>query len=213
MKQVVNDTQVEINGSIRSLKYAKGGQGYYLEILERIDDQMRAMLSHHGKVLFVRLDFHLYDYTPDNETYSNYIRRLRKWLLGNGHKRLGYVWAREQAAAKSQHYHSVFMLNGNLNRHPYHLIEKAEYYWQEWDLGTVYTPENSYKLVNRDDEESFNFFYKRAAYLAKVGSKGKKALPSNDYSSSRIKVYQIQQIPRAREDAYGMLQSLTNKLG
>ena len=54
--------------------------GCYAEILEAIIRELVAMLSIHSKVLAVRFDVSLHDYTSDNEVISRFLKSLRRWI-------------------------------------------------------------------------------------------------------------------------------------
>jgi hypothetical protein len=179
---------VELHNKVLSLPNSKKEKGYYLPILERIDGQLAAMLSHHSKVLVIRLDLHVLDNPDTNEQVSAFIRRLRKWTDQKGHKRLGYVWCREQHKSDKPHYHLVIILNGNITCHPHNVIKAVMRYWKDWDIGTVYTPKHCYYLVKRDDQKAYDAVIWRTSYLAKVHSKDKSNPATNDYSTSRIKL-------------------------
>lgn len=173
------------------------GQGCYVEMLEAIGSQLSAMLSHHSRVLVVRLDFHLYDYTEANAQMSCFVRKMKKRLKQRyGLLRVGHVWAREIEKAKQQHYHLVFMLDANTVKHPGRVISLCEDVWQGWNHPKPYTPENCYKVIGRNDIEGFGVVFRRLSYLAKARGKGYKGKTANDYSTSRIKHKQAGELGR-----------------
>ena len=181
-------TQVEINGQAFTLPYSKGGKGHYYEILQKIVDQTDAMLSHHCKVLIFRIDLHLYDDTDNSEQLSRFFRRLKKGMKPWGHKRIGYIWCREQDKAGKPHYHLAVIVNGNINQNPYYLVQQARYYWEEWQIGTIWQPENSFYRLPRNDMNVYQEVFDRLSYLAKVDTKGHKPNSANDYGGSRIQL-------------------------
>ncbi len=101
--------------------------------------------------------------------------------------RLGFIWCREQEHSHAQHYHCVFILDGNKTRHPHRHIEQIEGLWEERQLGSVYTPKNCYIVLKRGDDEAYQRLFDRLSYLAKVATKNLRAPATNDYSTSRIK--------------------------
>lgn len=162
-------------------------QGCYVEILERTKQQLDAMLSHHCKVLVLRLDLSVNDYTPKNEIISKFIRKARKKFEAQyGFTRMGFIWAREQEKAKKQHYHFALIVDANKVRHPHRMISICEGIAEAWEL-RLFTPKHCYYQIKRGDEIAYQKAYHRLSYLAKTRGKGYKAHSANDYSSSRIK--------------------------
>lgn len=190
MKKIIMKDTVSIDNDMLSIQVSPERQlGSYLEILESMHGQMRAMESYHSRVLVVRLDFHLNEYTDNNKPMTEFFQKLRKRMKKQypEHTRMGYIWVREKERAKQQHYHVGLLLNANVIRHPAKFIELCEAIWQEMNHPKPYTPENAYYTIKRDDYTSFAEAFYRLSYLAKV--RGKKYRPAtvNDYSASRIK--------------------------
>jgi len=164
------------------------GQGCYFEILEAIDNQLTAMLSHHSRVLVVILGFHLRNYSKTNQLMSNFIRKIKKCLKRKyGLLRVGHIWGREKHTVDNQHYHVAFLLNGNDVKHSSKIIEHCEKIWIDLGQPKPHTPEHCFYLVNRDNPQEYNEVFYRLSYLAKKRGKGKKPKATNDYSASRIK--------------------------
>lgn len=186
MKKVVNGS-VTVNGYPLQLGPGKAHRGHYLEILQASADQLDAMLSHHSKVLVLRVDFHLNAATTDNAPMSDLIRRFRKKLARQGFKRLGFIWCREHASGQAQHYHAAFIVDGNKCRHPHNLIKRIQAEWEWRELGRVYVPTNCYYLVRRDSPHSARKALARLSYLAKVDTKQRRGASTNDYSASRLR--------------------------
>lgn len=177
-----------INGRSFDLPASKQGKGHYLPILEAVVEQLDALLSYHSKILVFRQDLRLYDGTDTNDPMSTLIRRYRPWLRRRGHKRLGYIWCREQDTSDAQHYHSAFILNANNTRHPKYHINQIEHYWEILGNADARTPKNCYLVIKRGDNTAYQQAFKRLSYLAKVATKDKRDKATNDYSASRIKV-------------------------
>jgi len=167
-----------------------GGQNnrYYREILAAIKSQMDAMLSHNARVMFLRIDLHAREYSPDNVPLSRFMRKMKKRLTKDyGFTRIGHIWAREQETAKQQHWHLVLLLDASKVRHPKYVIELIEQIAERWDWPKPYTPENCYAIIRRDDADAYGKAFKRASYLAKERGKGHKAKAANDYNRSHIR--------------------------
>jgi len=186
LKKVVRATSISFDDTILGINGNKK-QGCFVEILARINEQMKAMLSHHCKILVVRFDLHVENYTPDNRIMSSYIRKIRKKLIAHyGFRRLGFVWVREVERAKKQHYHIALFLDGNKAQNSRMTIAICETVAKSWDL-FLYTPKNCYYRISRDDQMAYQEAYLRLSYMTKERGKGYKANRANDYSTSRIK--------------------------
>ncbi len=157
-------------------------------MLKAMKGQLDAMLSFRSRVLVVRLDLHVSEYTGDNRKVSRMLSKLKRWLLEQYQmSKVGHVWVREQERAKKQHYHLALMLDGRLVRHPSKVIKWVEQYWEFRNDPKPYTPRSCYTMVTRRDEESYNKAFYRLSYLAKDRGKGYKDVTANNYSVSRLK--------------------------
>ncbi len=162
--------------------------GCFIEILEQIKQQLDAMLSHHSRIMVVRFDLHTSTCTADNRLLSSFIRKIRKKLKSYyGLTRVGFVWAREQEKAKSQHYHLALFLDANKVRFPKMVLGLIEDIWQSWGQPKPYTPKRCYYLIHRGSVDKYQDAFYRLSYIAKQRGKGYKAKSTNDYSTSRIK--------------------------
>lgn len=187
-KHIVLNTEINLGGQVFNLPAAKAGKGRYVEILTALKNQLDAMLSYHCKVLVLRFDLHLNEATTDNALISRFMRKLRKRIsVKFGINRFGFVWVREQACAKTQHYHLALYLNGNQLRHPHNMLLLIEDIWQRWGQPKPHTPQNCYYLLTRVDKQAYEAAFARLSYLAKVDTKGSRADATNDYSASRLK--------------------------
>ncbi len=161
--------------------------GSFKEILCAIKSQMDSMLSHHSRVLLLRMDLHVHDYTESNLIMSNFLRKLKK-KLRTRYKlaRVGHIWARETETTNQQHYHLAIMIDAHKVKHPHKVISTIEEIWLGWDLPKPYTPRNCYRVIHRSDASAYQEQFYRLSYLAKLRGKGYRAKTANDYSSSRI---------------------------
>ena len=165
--------------------------GCYVEILEAIIRELVAMLSIHSKVLAVRFDVSLHDYTSDNGVISRFLKSLRRWIERNYNSKLGYVWVREHDTAKKQHYHFLVIVNGDKAclASAYKIFERAEKIAeiQQQHISRIWRCKDN-TMVRRGDTKAFGKVIERGSYLAKERTKGKhKGVYSNNYSGSEIK--------------------------
>jgi len=179
---VIGDRSYGINTS--NNKYA-----CYTGILNAMHGQMQAMLSHHNKVIVVRVDLHCDKYTPCNTELSRLMDKVRKRLYSHYKcTRFGYLWVREQERSKSQHYHVMLIIDANKIQHPSALLGWLQERWSVRGHPRPYVPKHCFYKINRGDDEAFGEALYRCSYLAKARGKGYGGMNSNNYSGSRIKV-------------------------
>ena len=188
MKQIVTDEHVELDEKVLKINVTKHN-GCYLEMLEASKSQLDNMLSYHSRVLVLRFDLHMLEYTEDNKLLSAFIHRLRKRLKQKyGLGRVGYIWAREMEKVKRQHYHFALMVSGNAVKHPAKILKLVSEIWERrFYQPQPYTPKRCYYVINRKSNSTYDEAFYRLSYLAKARGKGYKNKAANDYSSSRIK--------------------------
>ena len=164
----------------------------YIELLEKVKEQIDAMLSYHNKVFIYRLDIRVTEYTDDNEVITKFIKSYKKWLMKEyNFNRVAFVWCREVERSKKQHYHLAFMLDGNKVQTTHKVIKRAEYIANLRNL-SVFRPEKSYYMLKNSDIKNGDFSeYKKAfyriSYFAKSRGKTIKAERANSFQTSRIK--------------------------
>lgn len=125
-----------------------------------------------SRFLAVRYDFHLPQYSPDNNVITEFHRLLIPALRKIYPKSFMRVfWVREQNKAPAQHYHYLLMMDGNAVRHPHKINQLVKCYWKHATGGRVWLPKHGYYLVNRDDTEALTALLLRVSYFAKRYSK------------------------------------------
>ena len=206
MRVISNEPTIELDGLILPIYTSKGD--YYVEPLVAIKDQLDAMLSHHNKVFVFRFDIKIkknsyYDdegnefstFTDDNQVITNFLKVFNRWLKRRYKlSRIGYVWCREIEKAKKQHYHLVFMVDGNLINEATSLYNTISPKIKEMAIkqGLVdYICKNHYLIEHKDlkqgDYTSYKNAFYRASYLAKVTGKNIKGERANNFQPSRVK--------------------------
>lgn len=206
MRKLTNKNEVEIDGQLLPINTGQGDYYCYVEPLEKIKRELDTMLMCHNKVFVFRLDVHVHTYSATNEHITNFRRSFVKWLKSHyGMKRVGYAWCREVETSKKQHYHLLFMLDGNkVNRvgevDPkkrtdsdtfYGVFERIEHIASIQDLTVSLPTKKPSYMIKRTDLEKGDFtkyhevFY-RSSYLAKERGKKLKAERANSFSTSRI---------------------------
>lgn len=206
MRIISNEPTINLDGL--ELNVMVRGEGYYKEPLKAFKDQLDAMLSHHSKVFVFRFDIRIKEdnyyndegieldtFTDDNQVITNFLRVFNRWLKGRYNLlRIGYIWCREIEDAKKQHYHLVFMVDGNkINKSAslYNTImPKIKEIADKQGL-VEHIPPNPYMVDNADLKQNDYTLYKdafyRASYLAKVSGKNIKGERANNFQPSRVK--------------------------
>ena len=202
MRKIIHDDYFEValsgeyerafpnirEGKVRLPINVAKGSGCYIEILESLAGQMLSMLCNHNKLITIRFDLRLYEYSGNNKKITDFIRPLRKWLQNKyGTNEVGYVWVREQETAKQQHYHFVLLLDGNKVKSSKAIFDRIEHIASYRDI-SAWLPKNPFNKIIRGDLKSFSEAFERGSYLAKERGKGYKDKTANNYSASEITI-------------------------
>lgn len=157
-------------------------QGCYTEILKKLFEQTYSMFYKYRRVLFVRFDLHLNKYEETNESVSAFVKRLRKRLLRIYRSDFGYLWVRECSQNGNLHYHFVWMIDGDVARKSFVLVQQVKDAWSV-NGGTVANAVTGHFIDCMAVLEKALF---HGSYLAKVSTKGDRPRQTKDYSSSRL---------------------------
>jgi hypothetical protein len=158
--------------------------GCYTQILNTLVTQTLAMQSIYKRVLFMRFDLHQGSFTPDNKRITTMLKRLRKRLIHRyGNTKFGYLWVREACKTGTQHYHFVFIMDGDIVRYPNNIHEQVRNVWA--DMGGTFHHARHHYI---DNEEKLREAILHGSYLAKTRSKGNRPDQTKDYGSSRLKI-------------------------
>lgn len=195
MRNQTKQTEITIKGRTLSVNTWGGEKGCYVEMLHAIDDQISAMLSHHNKVLMVRLDVHVHDRTPDNNIMSDFVERLKRWASGYYKKniRTGHVWCREVSSDKGLHYHLILLFNGDEVKSHYYVLQKAKqiarhHAHRGYRRVPHFGDDPMHMMITRGDDASYKRAFEWASYLAKTRTKDNKhrSGKGKNYSKSKI---------------------------
>lgn len=188
-KRVTMDSVVVLNG--KSWEINARPSGCYLEILERIQSQLDAMLSYYSRVLVVNLVIRQREYTGDNEPMRAFMAKLKKRLRSSRYRMecFGYEWVREVGkAGQPQHYHLMLFLDGHKVRRAWGISQVANRIADRWDWpGVGVPPRRPERLVTRDDADAYRAAIYHLSYFAKVRTKGDRAPTANDHGGSRLR--------------------------
>lgn len=187
MNKFINPSGFFIEGRTLPVLNLKRRIHFISIILKRVYEQMRNMLMHHSRIMVLRIDLHLSDPVENSDLVSKFMSRVKKKLKSKyGLRRVGHIWVREIEEASCPHYHVALMLDAN------RVYSALAVYWicyEVWrDLGQPkpYLPKNSFYVVKRGDNDSFDAAFRRLSYLAKREGKRRRPPAANDYSASRV---------------------------
>ena len=159
--------------------------GWMPNIMKALGERFCQALEQHSKVLIVRFDLHVPEYTEDNAFVSEFMKKLSYWIKHKykGVNEVRYLWVRELEKVKQQHYHVVLMLNGNKIWNPYYIHLEGKKIWADL-RGTSYYI-SKYHHFHRDDHDKICEAFKHISYLAKARGKGYKPHHTKNYGASR----------------------------
>ena len=160
--------------------------GVYPYMIEKIVEQLDTCIAIHKRVLVVRFDLHLREYSDDNHIISTFMTRQKQRIKRTYKtKDIGHAWAREIEKAKVQHYHVALFIDGDVIQNPSKLLKQIKAKW--FKHGHCYIPEQCFYYIdkhNMEDERAEAI--ERLSYLAKTRGKGYKDKQAKNYSVSRL---------------------------
>ena len=163
-------------------------QGIYPNIIEKIVEQLDICLDLHKRVLVVRFDLSIDEYSGDNQTISTFINRQKQRMFKTYRvKNIGHAWKREQETSKAQHYHVALFIDGNKIQYPSKLLRQIKAKW--FKHGRCLIPDDCFYYL---DESKANFKQMRGeaiyrlSYLGKTRGTGYKDVQAKNYSVSRL---------------------------
>ncbi|MDX2425517.1 MAG: inovirus-type Gp2 protein, partial [Cycloclasticus sp.] len=161
--------------------------GLYVQILESMINQFEIAATKWKRVFVLRFDLHMENYRSDNKIITEFRKRLFQRLKRTyDFKDIGFCWVREQERAKSQHYHFVLFLDGDLIRHSSKINNMVKQAWERPEGGYT-VPVIKHPFYFADSEEVTQDAIYRVSYLAKARGKGYRDKQAKDYQCSRMK--------------------------
>jgi len=184
-KRVIFEDTFLHNGKTYRVNSSKSG--LYAEILKPMIEQFEIGLEKWRRVFVLRFDLHTHVFTKNNVRITAFRKRLfQKLKRYYGFKEIGSCWVREQERAKSQHYHFVLFLDGNLIRHSSIINEMIRAAWDD-GTGTYTMPHIKHPFHFVDREGITQEAMYRVSYLAKPRGKGYRPPQTKDFQCSRMK--------------------------
>ena len=160
--------------------------GVFPYMIERIVEQLDTCIAIHKRVLVVRFDLSLDEYSGDNNIISTFINRQKQRIQRTYKtKDIGHAWAREQETSKAQHYHVALFIDGDVIQSPTKLLRQIKAKW--FKHGRCWIPDDCYYYIDQNNlEEERAKAIERLSYLAKTRGKGYKDIQAKNYSVSRL---------------------------
>jgi len=184
-KRIIHEDEFAYKDKLYMVNAKKSG--LFVEIIAKIIEQLEIAVSKWGRVFVLRFDLHQDYYTNDNKRMTAFRKRLfQKLKRVYGFKGIGYCWVREQERSKSQHYHWVLFLDGNLIRHSSKINVMVKQAWEMPD-GSFHVPIIKHPFHFVDGGQSMTEAVYRVSYLAKPRGKGYRPNQTKDYQCSRMK--------------------------
>ena len=184
-KRIIFDDTFTHKGKTYRVNSSKSG--LYAEILKPMIEQFEIGLEKWRRVFVLRFDLHTHVFTKNNVRITAFRKRLfQKLKRYYGFKEIGSCWVREQERAKSQHYHFVLFLDGNLIRHSSIINEMIRAAWDD-GTGTYTMPHIKHPFHFVDREGITQEAMYRVSYLAKPRGKGYRPPQTKDFQCSRMK--------------------------
>lgn len=156
--------------------------GCYTAALSQMIRRIIGAVDRYRRVLFVRFDLSMEDYSATSERLSSFLKLAGRYVAREYQARLEYVWAREQEKAESQHYHVALIIDGDKLLHPGRLLDDLGERWERKG-GRLWIPEKCYQMTDR---HNLSDVIHRVSYLAKVRGKGYRPNGARDFGWSRL---------------------------
>lgn len=168
-------------------RICQADNGVYSKILHKLILQFEVAQEKWGRVFVLRFDLHIDHFTDDNKVISLFSCALKKRLKRNyAFKDISFCWVREQERAKSQHYHCVLFLDGDLIQNSTKIIPMIKETWER-PAGGYHVPTIKNPFYFVDNEQAAQEAIYRVSYLAKTRGKGYRPPQTKDYQCSRMK--------------------------
>lgn len=153
------------------------------EIMDGIFRLLEKFFSKTSKLTAIRMELKMKQGTIDNRPISHFFKQLKPKLIRHyGPCYHGYIWVRETARSKAQHYHLALLLDGQKVKHSDNVYRLAK---AEWTYGYLSLPENPFYHVHHERLDEHRLLIYRLSYLAKAETKGDRPPAVKDYQISR----------------------------
>ncbi|WP_256353378.1 inovirus-type Gp2 protein [Aeromonas sp. sif2416] len=151
--------------------------------MDGIFQLLEKFFSKTSKLTAIRMELNMKQGTIDNQPISHFFKQLKHKLIRHyGPCYHGYIWVREKARSRAQHYHLALLLDGQKVKHSDNIYRLAK---AEWTYGYLSLAENPFYHVHHDRLDEHRLLIYRLSYLAKAETKGDRPPAIKDYQISR----------------------------
>jgi len=161
--------------------------GSYRPILKATHDQLKNMLSHHCKILALRVDFHVNKDHWKEGDFSKLLKNSKRKICNHYKlKRIAHIWAREASSNGSHHYHLVLIVDANKVNNPMVITNILT---QEWiKMGHPHPRRNNHHILSSTVDNHFLDAFHHFSYLAKIHTKDLQPANARNVGSSNVKL-------------------------
>ena len=181
----INNEELEVNAD-----YQKG-YGVYVEIIQKIVEQLDACYRIHKRVCVIIFILHHRETSQDNKDISRFMNVIKQWIKRKYKtKNIGSVWVREweKTKAKSHHYHCALFLDGDVVNKSFVILQAIKSKWFKHGHVPVDKLDNPHYNIRKEKyKETRDAVIWRLSYFGKVRGKGYRNPQSSDYQTSRLK--------------------------
>ncbi|HCR3199142.1 TPA: inovirus-type Gp2 protein, partial [Morganella morganii] len=137
-------------------------------IMTSILEKVSEVFSQSKKILVVRFDLHVKEYSENNQVISLFNQRIERSIVHNyPNLNIHIIWIREHGKASKQHYHCAILVDGQRINHPAKLNRLLESAWKITSDGHFSIPDNCYYLWKYGDNHMLGKIIYRLSYMAK----------------------------------------------
>lgn len=130
--------------------------------------KMAEVFNQSTKILVIRFDLHVKEFSDDNKiisSFNDHIKKIFACEYPNTNAHL--IWVREHNKASKQHYHCAILVDGQRVNHPGKLNKLLENAWNIVSEGHFSLPKNCYYLWRHGDNNMLGKIIYRLSYMAK----------------------------------------------
>jgi hypothetical protein len=179
----INNEELEINASSEF--------GVYVEIMEKIVEQLDACYRIHKRVCVILFILQHRETSQNNDDISRFMNVIKQWIKRRYKtKKIGSVWVREweKAKAKSHHYHCALFVDGDVVNKSFIILQAIKSKWFKHGNVPVNKLDNPHYNIRKENyKEERDAVLWRLSYYAKIRGKGYRNPQSSDYQASRLK--------------------------
>lgn len=183
-KDIKYGTSANFDGVLLPIQN-KEDWGSYRAILKATHEQLKCMLSHHCKILTLRVDFHVNVDHWEEGDFSKLLKNSKRKICNHYKlKRIAHIWAREASNNGSHHYHLVLIVDANKVNNPMVITSILTQIWRK--MGHPHPRRNNHHILSNTVDKDFLNAFHHFSYLAKIHTKDLQPANARNFGSSTI---------------------------